>query len=67
VIFWNLKMFAWKCASSCEVKVWFQHDGGPAHWGEDVRQWLNATYPGRWIGTWRADCMASSIAGSDSD
>jgi hypothetical protein len=30
-------------------KLWFQHDGTPAHFGEDVRQWLNATYPGRWI------------------
>jgi hypothetical protein len=31
-------------------RLWFQHDGAPAHYGEDVRQWLNATYPGRWIG-----------------
>jgi hypothetical protein len=30
--------------------LWFQHDGAPAHYEEDVRQWLNATYPGRWIG-----------------
>jgi hypothetical protein len=30
--------------------LWFQHDGAPAHCGEDVRQWLNATYPGRRIG-----------------
>jgi hypothetical protein len=29
---------------------WFQHDRAPAHYGEDVRQWLNAKYPGRWIG-----------------
>jgi hypothetical protein len=28
----------------------FQQDGAPAHCGEDVRQWLNATYPGRWTG-----------------
>jgi hypothetical protein len=31
-------------------RLWFQHDGAPAHYGEDIRQWLNATYPGRWIG-----------------
>jgi hypothetical protein len=31
-------------------RLWFQHDGARAHYGEDVRQWLNATYPGRWIG-----------------
>jgi hypothetical protein len=30
-------------------RFWFQHDGASAHCGEDVRQWLNATYPGRWI------------------
>jgi hypothetical protein len=31
-------------------RLWFQHDGVPAHYGEDVWQWLNMTYPGRWIG-----------------
>jgi hypothetical protein len=31
-------------------RLWFQHDGAPAHYGEDVRQCLNATYPRRWIG-----------------
>jgi hypothetical protein len=31
-------------------RLLFQHDGAPAHYGEDVRKWLNATYPGRWIG-----------------
>jgi hypothetical protein len=31
-------------------RLWFQHDRAPVHYGEDVRQWLNATYPGRWIG-----------------
>jgi hypothetical protein len=29
---------------------WFQHDGGLAHNGEDIRQWLKAAYSGRWIG-----------------
>jgi hypothetical protein len=31
-------------------RLWFQHDGAPAHYGEDIWQWLNETYPGRWIG-----------------
>jgi hypothetical protein len=31
-------------------RLWFHHDGVPAHYGEDIQQWLNATYPERWIG-----------------
>jgi hypothetical protein len=31
-------------------RYWFLHDGAPVHCGEDVWQWLNATYPGRCIG-----------------
>jgi hypothetical protein len=31
-------------------RLWFQHNGAQTHYGDDVRQWLNATYPGRWIG-----------------
>jgi hypothetical protein len=31
-------------------KVCFQHDGAPAHYGEDVQQWSSATYQGRWNG-----------------
>jgi hypothetical protein len=31
-------------------RFWFQHDGAPAHCGEDARQWLTAACPGRWIG-----------------
>jgi hypothetical protein len=31
-------------------RLWFQHDGTPAHYGEDACQWLNIMYPGRWIG-----------------
>jgi hypothetical protein len=26
-------------------RLWLQNDGAPAHCGEDVRQWLNATHP----------------------
>jgi hypothetical protein len=28
-------------------RLWFQHDGTPEHYGENVRQWLNATCPVR--------------------
>lgn len=30
--------------------MWLQHDGAPAHYGAQVRQYLNSTFPGRWIG-----------------
>lgn len=30
--------------------MWFQHDGAPAHSTLAVRNFLNNTYPGRWIG-----------------
>lgn len=38
----------WRWASSCEAKSWFQQDGAPEHYGEDVQ--LNATYQRRWTG-----------------
>ena len=28
----------------------FQQDGAPPHWGSHVRRFLDATFPGRWIG-----------------
>jgi len=28
-------------------RLWFEHDGGAVHYTRDVREWLNATYPGR--------------------
>jgi hypothetical protein len=31
-------------------RLWSRHDGAPAHYGEDIRQWLNSTYPGRRVG-----------------
>lgn len=30
--------------------IWFQHDGAPAHFQNSVRQYLDRTYPNRWIG-----------------
>lgn len=30
--------------------MYFQHDGCPAHYSLDVRNYLNTTYPDRWIG-----------------
>jgi hypothetical protein len=31
-------------------RMWFQHDGAPAHFTLAVRRWLHEHYPGRWIG-----------------
>lgn len=31
-------------------RMWFQHDGAPAHFSGIARQHLDATFPGRWIG-----------------
>jgi len=35
-----------------EFQPWiiFQHDDAPPHWGSDVRRFLDATFPNRWIG-----------------
>lgn len=30
--------------------MWLQLDGAPAHFAQPVRNWLNETFPGRWIG-----------------
>lgn len=30
--------------------MWYQHDGAPAHYGTVVRNYLNRTFPNRWIG-----------------
>jgi hypothetical protein len=38
---------AWKCALTCKAEV--VYDRAPAHCWECVWQWLNMTYPGRWI------------------
>lgn len=32
------------------INSWFQLDGCPAHYGRGPRQWLDAHYPGSWIG-----------------
>lgn len=31
-------------------RLWFQHDGAPAHFARDARQVLDTNYPNRWIG-----------------
>ena len=31
-------------------EFWFQHDGAPAHFGIEPRDWLNDHFPDRWIG-----------------
>jgi hypothetical protein len=55
---------AWRCASTCK-RLWLQHDVAPPHYGEDVRQSLNMTYPGGGLDV-EADCMTSFVAGSNS-
>lgn len=30
--------------------MWLQHDGAPAHNAADVRQFLQETFPNKWIG-----------------
>ena len=30
--------------------LWFQHDGAPAHFALDVREYLNNVFPNHWIG-----------------
>jgi hypothetical protein len=30
-----------------DVPVAVRHDGPPTHFAEDIRQWLNSTYPGK--------------------
>ena len=34
----------------CQPLVIFQQDGAPPHWGLAVRQFLNDTFPEKWIG-----------------
>lgn len=31
-------------------RMWFMHDGAPAHYSLNVRHTLNLQYPGRWLG-----------------
>jgi hypothetical protein len=32
------------------AEMWFMHDGAPPHFSRNVRNFLNVTYPPRWIG-----------------
>jgi hypothetical protein len=50
----------------CEAEV-YQHSGDPAHYAEDVREGLNAKYPGRLTGRRRPTASPSFVAGSISD
>lgn len=31
-------------------EIWYQHDGCPAHYSAEVREYLDNAFPGRWIG-----------------
>ncbi|GFV21391.1 uncharacterized protein TNCV_2371481 [Trichonephila clavipes] len=35
--------------ANINARMWFQHDGTPAHFSAGERSALNAAYPGRWI------------------
>lgn len=37
------------------ARMWFQHDGAPAHRSLEVQRFLNQRYPNRWIGVGRAE------------
>ncbi|GFU10709.1 uncharacterized protein TNCV_4175231, partial [Trichonephila clavipes] len=39
-----------KCSANIKVRIWFQHDGAPAHFSADVGSALDTKYPGQWIG-----------------
>lgn len=32
------------------LNMWFQHDGAPAHFGQNVRDYLDATFEQQWVG-----------------
>ncbi len=33
-----------------DTQIWFQQDGAPPHYANQVRQFLSTTFPGRWLG-----------------
>lgn len=50
----NLIVPAMRTAAAAQNMVWedvvFQQDGAPAHFKREVKDFLNATFPNRWIG-----------------
>lgn len=45
-----LEQFATPQLQDLQPDVIFQQDGAPPHWGINVRNFLDTTFPGRWIG-----------------
>ena len=47
-----LKDFFWRIiqAKGLEEDIIFMQDGAPPHWSEEVRSWLDETWPERWMG-----------------
>ena len=45
-----LENYAYPLLITRQPGVMFQLDGAPAHWGLNVRAFLNAAFPQRWIG-----------------
>ncbi|GFW20956.1 hypothetical protein TNCV_1714631 [Trichonephila clavipes] len=36
--------------ANIKARMWFQHDGAPAHFSADMQSALDSAYPERWIG-----------------
>jgi len=45
----NSKEAALRCDSGLRQRLYFEQDSAPAENGEDARQWLKASLPGRWV------------------
>lgn len=46
----HLPLFLDEVPLNIRRNMFFQHDGCPAHFAENVRQYLNIRFPNRWIG-----------------
>jgi hypothetical protein len=45
-----LQLYAFTQLGHLQPNVFFQHDGAPPHWSQDLQQALNATFPGHRTG-----------------
>jgi hypothetical protein len=45
-----LQQFVMPQVEDLQPMVIFQQDGAPSHWGRIVRDYLDATFPNRWLG-----------------
>lgn len=54
-----LRRLSWGANLAVRQRLYFEHDCAPAEYEEDVRQWLKASRPGRWVGGPRAKYVDS--------